>query len=59
MIAVLHWLPQGLVRALDGWSYRVAQRRAQERQRKWLARRAKPAEAAPAPAVYHLKPWRD
>lgn len=56
MMAVIHWLPQSLLRVLDGWSHRVAQRRAEERQRKWLARRA---EVAPAPAVYHLKPWRD
>ena len=59
MIAVLHWLPQWLLRALDAWSHRVAQRRARERQRRWLARRAKPAQAPVAPAVYHLKPWRD
>ena len=56
MIALIHWLPQPLLRALDGWSRRVARRRAQERQRRWLARRAKPA---PEPVVYHLKPWRD
>ena len=57
-IAVLHLLPQALRRVLDGWSHRVAQRRARERQRKWLARTVKPA-AAPAPQVYHQKPWRD
>jgi hypothetical protein len=56
MIAVLHWLPRWLLRMLDGWSHRVAQRRARERQRRWLARTAKPAAE---PVVYHLKPWRD
>ncbi|MEJ5992144.1 hypothetical protein WG902_19235 [Ramlibacter sp. PS3R-8] len=59
MIAVLHWLPRWLLRALDRWSHRVAQRRGLERQRRWLARGAKPVAAGPAPAVYHLKPWRD
>lgn len=59
MMALIHWLPQPLLRALDGWSERVARRRAQERQRRWLARKAKPTAIAPAPAVYHLKPWRD
>jgi hypothetical protein len=58
MLAVLHWLPQGLLRALDAWSHRVARRRAQERQRRWLARTAKPVQPAAA-TVYHLKPWRD
>jgi hypothetical protein len=56
--AVIHFLPQWLLRTLDGWSHRVALRRAQERHRKWLARTSKPAEAA-VPMVYHLKPWRD
>jgi hypothetical protein len=39
MMAVLHWLPRSLLRMLDAWSYRVAQRRARERQRRWLARK--------------------
>ena len=58
MTAVIHFLPQWLLRTLDGWSHRIALRRAQERHRKWLARTGKPA-AARAPTVYHLKPWRD
>ena len=33
-------LPAALVKVLDAWSYRVAQRRAQQRQRQWLARKA-------------------
>ena len=56
MTVVIHLLPGWVLRTLDGWSHRVAQRRAQERQRKWLARRAPAAQAA---QVYHLKPWRD
>jgi hypothetical protein len=58
MTAVIHFLPQWVLHTLDGWSHRVALRRAQERQRKWLARTGKPV-AAVAPTVYHLKPWRD
>ena len=59
MTAVIHILPQPLLRVLDAWSHRVARRRAQERQRKWLARTAKPAAAAPSPSEYRLRPWRD
>jgi hypothetical protein len=58
MAVVIHFLPQWLLRSLDGWSARVARRRAEERRRRWLARTGKPVEAA-APTVYHLKPWRD
>lgn len=50
-------LPSPLLRVLDGWSHRVALRRARARQQKWLQRQA--ASAAGAPAKYHLKPWRD
>ena len=56
MTMVIHLLPQWVLRTLDGWSHRVAQRRARERQRKWLARRAPVTQPA---QVYHLKPWRD
>jgi len=37
---VVRHLPRWLVRALDAWSYRLAQRRARERQQRWLARKA-------------------
>jgi hypothetical protein len=50
---LLRPVPAALLRVLDDWSHRVAQRRAQERQRK-----AKLPKAAPRIA-YHLKPWRD
>lgn len=53
---VVSRLPQWLVRSLDAWSYRQARRRAQQRQRRWLARTAPKVTAQPA---YHLKPWRD
>ena len=59
MTAVVHFLPQPLLRVLDAWSHRIAQRRARERQRKWLARVAKPVVAAPTLAEYRLRPWRD
>ena len=37
---VVRHLPRWLVRSLDAWSYRVAKRRAQQRQQRWLARKA-------------------
>jgi hypothetical protein len=37
---VIGLLPQRVLRALDGWSHRIAQRRAQERQQLWLAQKA-------------------
>ena len=37
---VLRHLPAPLVKVLDAWSYRVARKRAQQRQQKWLARQA-------------------
>ena len=54
---ILRHLPAPLVRVLDAWSQRVARRRWEQRQRKWLQRQA--AAAAAGPASYHLKPWRD
>lgn len=52
-------LPSPLLRVLDGWSHRVAQRRARARQRQWLQAQAQAAPAADASVKYHLKPWRD
>jgi hypothetical protein len=41
MIAqVLRLLPGPLLRALDGWSQRVARRRWEQRQQRWAQRRA-------------------
>jgi hypothetical protein len=37
---LLRLLPRPLLAALDAWSYRVARRRAEERQRKWLQRKS-------------------
>lgn len=37
---VVRFLPAALVKVLDAWSYRMARRRAQQRQRQWLARKA-------------------
>ena len=37
---VVRHLPRWLVRALDAWSYGLARRRALQRQRRWLARKA-------------------
>ena len=56
---VVQHLPAPLVRALDAWSHRLARRRAAERQRKWLERRANAHKAVEPPIRYHLKPWRD
>lgn len=50
-------LPRPLLRLLDAWSHRVARRRAEERQRRWLQRKAVAQQTAGE--VYHLKPWRD
>ena len=54
---LLHLLPVSVIGALDAWSHRVAQRRAAERQRRWLERKAPPV-AVPETA-YQLRPWRD
>lgn len=54
---LLHLLPVSVLGMLDAWSHRVAQRRALERQRKWLERKAPPA--AVAETKYQLRPWRD
>jgi hypothetical protein len=40
---LLKRLPAPLLGALDAWSHRIARRRAEERQRKWLERKAGPA----------------
>jgi hypothetical protein len=37
---LLKRLPGPLLRLLDGWSYRLAQRRARERQERWVRRQA-------------------
>jgi hypothetical protein len=37
---LLRALPGPLLRLLDGWSHRVALRRARERQQRWAARQA-------------------
>lgn len=36
-------LPSPLLRALDGWAHRQAQRRARQRRDQWLARQAQAA----------------
>jgi hypothetical protein len=46
-------MPTRLLKALDAWSYRIAQKRAQQRR---LA--AQPRTQAAA-VEYKLKPWRD
>jgi hypothetical protein len=46
-------IPMPLHKALDAWSYRIAQKRAQQRR---LA--ARPRTQA-APVDYKLRPWRD
>jgi len=38
-------MPAPLLRALDAWSHRLAQRRWQARQRKWLQHQAAQAQA--------------
>jgi len=50
---LLRLMPAQLHQALDAWSYRVAQQRAQQRR---LA--AQPRTLA-APIDYKLRPWRD
>ena len=54
----LRLLPDPVLRALDGWSQRAARRRWEQRQRKWLRRKA-PAAIPVESNEYHLKPWRD
>jgi hypothetical protein len=41
---VVNHLPQRLVRVLDAWSARLARRRAEQRRRRWLARKAAAAQ---------------
>lgn len=47
----LRLLPAPVLRALDAWSHRVAQRRAQQRREQWLQRRA----ASAATLAYKAK----
>jgi hypothetical protein len=54
---ILRVLPGPVLGVLDAWSQRVARRRWEQRQRKWLQRKL--AGAGEAPASYHRKPWRD
>jgi hypothetical protein len=54
---ILRHLPAALVSVLDAWSQRVARRRWEQRQRKWLQRKA--AAAVAGTASYDLKPWWD
>lgn len=57
----LRLVPGPLLRQLDAWSHRQAQRRQLQRQQAWLARKA-PATAPALPVdylQYKLKPWRD
>ena len=53
---IVQHLPRPLLSMLDAWSRRVARRRWNQRQLKWLQRKAALAESQSA---YHLKPWRD
>lgn len=50
-------LPRPVLGLLDAWSYRVARRRARQRQLQWQQRKAAPA--AQQEVKYHLRPWRD
>lgn len=54
---VVRHLPSPLLGLLDAWSHRIARRRAAQRQRKWLQRKA--AIAADPATKYRLQPWRD
>jgi hypothetical protein len=56
---VLGLLPRPLLAALDGWSQRLAQRRAARRREAWLRRTQRAAPAAAQPTRYRLQPWRD
>ena len=49
---VFRLIPARLHVALDAWSYRVAQKRAQQR-------REAAQRPATAPIAYKLRPWRD
>ena len=53
---VLHLLPQRVLTALDAWSYRVARKHAERRNRLMTARQAR---AAAVIAQYKLKPMGD
>ena len=45
---IVRAMPAPLLRALDAWSYRLAQRRYEARQRKWLQHKAALATQAQA-----------
>ena len=49
-------LPRPVLGALDAWSHRVAQRRAEQRIRRWQQRLPSETDSTIA---YKLKPWRD
>jgi hypothetical protein len=53
---IVRHLPRPLLSVLDRWSQSVARRHWEQRQRKWLQRKA---ALATSQATYHLKPWRD
>jgi hypothetical protein len=53
LTVVLGLMPTRLHKALDAWSYRIAQKRAQQRR---LA--GQPGTVA-GPIDYEIKPWRD
>jgi hypothetical protein len=48
---VVRHLPAPLVKLLDAWSHRLAQRRAAQRRQKWLQRQAAPT----ATLDFHVK----
>lgn len=50
---VLRLMPTRLHAALDAWSYRVAQKRAQQR------RQAVQPTVPQTPTAYKIRPWRD
>lgn len=57
----LRLVPGPLLRQLDAWSHRQAQRRQLQRQEAWQARKA-PAAAPELPVAfvaYKMKHWRD
>lgn len=40
LVQLLRALPRPVREALDAWSYRIAQRRARQRQQRWAQRKA-------------------
>lgn len=60
VIPVLKLLPARLHAALDAWSYRLAQTRAERRRQAGRRRANAKAVQAQAGAIdYKLRPWRD